>query len=85
MKIQAHTIEVEYDELHRLKKHIAKNNGEIIWVNYYDVNGKLHREDGPAMESFVNHLYNNWYLHGVCLDCETQDQFERLVKMKAFW
>lgn len=56
------------------------------WANggkeYYQ-HGQLHRDDGPAVEHPENH--KEWYLHGKKLNCETQEEFERLMKLKAFW
>ena len=50
------------------------------------INGKRHREDGPAIE------YDNgpgewkeWWVNGERLPCTTQVQFERLMRLKAFW
>jgi hypothetical protein len=47
------------------------------------LNGKLHREDGPAIEDSDGRKY--WYLNGKLLDCKTQEEFERLIRLKAFW
>ena len=42
-----------------------------------------HREDGPAV------IYSDgrkmWILHEKILDCSSQEEFERLMKLKAFW
>ncbi len=50
---------------------------------WYDVNKKLHRLDGPAVE------YNNgtkfWYYHGKYIECSSQEEFEKFLKLKAFW
>jgi hypothetical protein len=50
---------------------------------FYYLNGKLHREDGPAMD--LNNGYKFWNLNGKLLPCRTQMQFERLMRLKAFW
>ena len=34
------------------------DNGDVMWC----LNGKLHREDGPAIEYFDG--TKSWYLHG---------------------
>ena len=47
------------------------------------INGKLHREDGPAVEVIDGDKF--WYLNGKRIDCSTQEQFKRLLKLKAFW
>jgi hypothetical protein len=53
-------------------------NGDKHWYLY----GKLHREDGPAIE---DGKYKSWYLNGKRIDCTTQEEFERLMRLKAFW
>lgn len=54
------------------------DGGREWWIN-----GKLHREDGPALE------YNNgdkfWWHNGKLVDCGTQEEFERLIKLELFW
>jgi hypothetical protein len=54
-------------------------SGNKFWY----INGKRHREDGPAAECVDGEKY--WFLNGQQIVCETQDQFERLLKLKAFW
>ena len=54
-------------------------NGEKIWCQ----NGLCHRLDGPAHE-FVNG-YKYWYYKGERIDCSSQQEFEKLLKLKAFW
>ncbi len=49
------------------------------WYKY----GKIHREDGPAVENFDG--INIWYYHGKCIKCQNQQEFERIIKLKAFW
>jgi hypothetical protein len=49
----------------------------------YYINNKLHREDGPAVVYYSNH--KEWWLHGEGLSCTTQEEFERLMRLKAFW
>lgn len=53
--------------------------GMKIWYQY----GKLHRTTGPAIE-LANGLHF-WHLNGEIIDCKTQEEFERLMRMKAFW
>ena len=45
--------------------------------------GKLHREDGPAIEWADGDKY--WYLKGTEIECKSNEEFLRLMKMKAFW
>ena len=47
------------------------------------LNGKFHREDGPAYE-YANGD-RSWYLQGKWIDCSSQEEFERILKLKAFW
>jgi hypothetical protein len=60
---------------------------EVHWTDGYighHVNGRLHREDGPAEEwQLKNH--KAWFVKGKKLDCNTQEEFEQLMKLKAFW
>jgi hypothetical protein len=46
----------------------------------------LHRLDGPAIEykPEYSHL-NKWYINGELLPCSSQEEFERLVKLKLYW
>ena len=46
-------------------------------------NGKRHRLDGPAVEWFDGG--KQWYLDGEQVICKTNEEFLRLVKLKAFW
>ena len=45
--------------------------------------GKLHREDGPAV-IWAGDSYQWWY-HGKNIHCNSQVEFERLLRLKAFW
>ena len=47
------------------------------------LHGKLHREDGPAIEVADGTKY--WYFDGKQIDVQTQEQFLHMIKMKAFW
>ena len=51
-------------------------------VRYY-VGGLLHRENGPAIVWFDG--VEDWYLHGTKIDCSSQEEFERMCKLKSFW
>ena len=49
-----------------------------------------HRLDGPAYigktwngTEFVPH--QEWWYMGKKIDCSTQEEFERIIKMKVFW
>jgi len=54
-------------------------DGDKFW--YF--NDELHREDGPAIEEADG--TKHWYYHGKRLDCSSQMEFERIIKLRAFW
>jgi hypothetical protein len=62
--------------------------GEIAHYNYgngfetFWLNDVRHREDGPA---WISPEGAEWWYHGKQLDCNSQEEFEQLMKMKAFW
>ncbi len=50
---------------------------------YWHKDDLYHREDGPAVEFANGNRY--WYYQGQNIDCHSQEQFERLLKLKVFW
>jgi hypothetical protein len=54
-------------------------NGNKYWLQH----GKLHRLDGPAVEYDCGLKY--WFYRGVQMFCFSQEEFERILKLKAFW
>lgn len=44
-------------------------------------NGKLHREDGPAVQYLDQGI---WYINGTQIKCDSQKEFERIIKLKSF-
>jgi hypothetical protein len=54
-------------------------DGDQEWY----INGKLHREDGPAVV-WANG-YKVWYYNGKNIDCKTQEEFEKIIKLRMFW
>jgi hypothetical protein len=68
------------DKLHRIDGP-AKDyyNGYKEWYQ----NGKLHKLDGPAIE-WING-YKLWYYEDKYIKCNSQEEFERLIKLKLFW
>jgi hypothetical protein len=70
----------EKGELHRedgpAYEHV---NGYKSWW----INGERHREDGPAIERANGDKY--WYYNGKYIDCETQEEFGRIIKLRIFW
>jgi len=52
-------------------------------TKYWYLNNEWHRVDGPAIEYADGDKV--WYLNGKKLDCKTQEEFERLMRLKSFW
>jgi hypothetical protein len=51
---------------------------------------RFHREDGPAIiysMGFAGRkdVEKQWWYLGKRLDCKTQEEFESLMRLKAFW
>ena len=68
------------DELHRdADPAVVSDRGDKWWY----VHNKLHRIDGPAIEMFDG--YKAWCINGNRVPCDTQEEFERLMRLKAFW
>jgi len=58
------------------------SNNNIMWKpNYYG--RTLHREKGPAVISPNGD--KQWWFHGKRVNCNSQEEFEKLLKLKAFW
>jgi hypothetical protein len=58
---------------------IERFNGDKSWY----VNDKRHREDGPAIEWSNGDKF--WYINDIQIPCKTQEEFERLMRLKSFW
>jgi hypothetical protein len=52
-------------------------------TKYWIQNGKFHRLDGPAVEWSYEH--KEWYYEDKNIDCKSQEEFERIIKLKLFW
>jgi hypothetical protein len=63
------------------------NGGELyeydIGSKYWYLNGARHREDGPAIDNFDG--TKEWWINDEQISCITQEEFERFMKLKAFW
>jgi len=49
---------------------------------FWIINDKLHRLDGPAAE--YPHGIKFWYVNGKFIDLNSQEEFERYLKLIAF-
>lgn len=60
-------------------------NGSFHWFKH----GKRHREDGPATYTSdrESELFSTseWWFNDVKINCSSQEEFERLINLKAFW
>jgi len=63
----------------------TKNNIEISFSGskYYHLNDKLHRLHGPAIDRWDG--YQFWYYKGKFIHCESQKEFEKLLKLRVLW
>lgn len=53
--------------------------GDKFWL----FNGKQHRADGPAVVLTNGNIA--WCYQGKHMNCSSQEEFERLIKLKIFW
>jgi len=69
-----------HGQLHRIgAPAVIESNGDKHWFQH----GKYHREDGPAIERSLGH--QEWWLDDKRLEVSSQEEFERMMKLKAFW
>ena len=49
----------------------------------------IHRLDGPAVTYIENNILgiddSEWWYHGTMTPCKSQEEFEKYIKLKAFW
>ena len=70
----------QYGKFHRLNgPAIEDANGYKAWCQ----NSQYHRLDGPAVERVNGDKF--WFYKGRRIHCSSQQEFERLIKLKAFW
>ena len=53
-------------------------SGDKSWLQY----GEYHRLDGPAID-WENS--KQWWYRGKWILCSSQQEFEKIIKLKAFW
>ena len=58
---------------------IEKTNGYKAWYHH----DQFHRENGPAVKYPNGH--KEWWLNDKLINCSSQEEFEQLMKLKAFW
>ena len=68
------------DTLHRVNNPaIILTNGAKFWYQ----NNLSHRLDGPSDEYSCDAKY--WYYQDQRIDCYSQEEFERLIKLRLLW
>lgn len=79
----------------KIDEHIVKcygmSNNTIYEEWYYD--GELHRIDGPAIITSqlclpgdkLSSEIKKWYYNGEHIKCSSQEEFEKIIKLKVFW
>lgn len=50
---------------------------------YWYKDDQLHREDGPAIKYINGNSY--WFYRGEPINCSSNEEFLRLIKLKIFW
>jgi hypothetical protein len=58
-------------------------------LNYFKY-GEYHRLLGPALTYKADNVFNipycnKWFFNGELIDCSSQEEFERIIKLKHFW
>lgn len=67
------------DQIHRDDgPAIEYKSGYKVWSEY----GKIHRLNGPAR--IWSNGRQEWWYQGQCIDCQSQNEFEKIIKMLAF-
>lgn len=51
----------EYRDLQDVQRKMVCDNGH---TTYYDEQGRLHRDDGPAIENALGMPWRQWWVHG---------------------
>lgn len=54
-----------------------------IAINIWFKDGRIHRENGPAVEYPNGH--KEWFYYGRQIDCKDNEEFLRIIKHKVFW
>jgi hypothetical protein len=58
----------------------VESDGTQKW---HDDKNNLHRIDGPAV--ILANGRKRWYYRGHWIACNSQEEFERVLNLKAFW
>jgi len=58
---------------------IIIENGDKFWYK----EGKVHRLDGPVLE--CSNGNKEWYYEGKEIECNSIEEFLKIIKLKVFW
>lgn len=75
------------DENGETRKSLTKSTPLETYAGYYK-NGEYHRLVGPARiwSNKYDGIYRQqWFFEGEMINVSSQQEFERFLKMKAFW
>jgi hypothetical protein len=73
----------EMEDYHHKVSYPGNSIISVPHISYYDADGWYHRISGPAIKCVDGQKW--WYLHGKKVECNSQEEFARLLKMKVFW
>ena len=59
---------------------LKRGNGNKSWF----IEGKRHRIDGPAIE-FADYGIKEYYYLDKRIDCSSNQEYFKLLKLRAFW
>ena len=71
-----------HETLHQHFSLIHTKPKYLLGVKEWRINGKLHREDGPAVE--YPDGTKLWYYNDKWIDCKDNEEFLRIIKLMAF-
>lgn len=71
---------IQYDDVL-----IKENDWIIVHMKKIKKEFVPHRIDGPANEYKTQPQYNTWWYNGKRIECKSQNQFNKIIKLKAFW
>jgi len=71
------------DDQGRLHREGGPASIDSLGAKYWFIHGEKHREDGPAIEWEDGDKW--WYLNDKRIKCNTQEEFELLMKLQLFW
>lgn len=71
---------IEYDDVW-----IKENDHIVTYCKLINDKYVSHRIDGPAHEYKTCYTLNTWYYRGKRIDCKSQKEFEKILKLKIFW